>query len=457
MKIKVLISHLLIIGLYPLLAQDHKENLSGPYDNIPQIIEECLMCHDDSGDEVLQSNHWNWLSSISSAKFKPDSDNGKHISINNFCIAVPGNSSPCTTCHLPYSGKDESFDFNSAENIDCLVCHEQTGTYAKLKFESISSDSTIDLLAIAQSVAKPTDTNCGSCHFRGIGGVMMQSGAMDNSLFEPAEENDIHLGGLGFGCADCHETNKHNISPKNESGESTVACENCHDSAPHEKELLNKHYAAVACQTCHIPIYSRTEPSIVQWDWSKAGEDRQSVKNEFGEETYIKTVGELVWAKNIKPGYYWSNSTSNYYELGEKIEKNKIVDLNKPAGKISDLISKISPYKVVKVKQPFDPVNKNLIIPSIFGEQGYASTFDWVSASSEGMKEVNLEFSGTVDFIETKMHWPINHFVMSADNALKCTSCHGIGGEKLLNWKDLGYPDDPMKKGGRVKNKLVKE
>ncbi len=27
----------------------------------------------------------------------------------------------------------------------------------------------------------------------------------------------------------------------------------------------------------------------------------------------------------------------------------------------------------------------------------------------------------------------------------------------LLNWKELGYPDDPMKKGGRVKNKLVKE
>ena len=46
---------------------------------------------------------------------------------------------------------------------------------------------------------------------------------------------------------------------------------------------------------------------------------------------------------------------------------------------------------------------------------------------------------------------------MSSDNALKCTSCHGKGGEGLLNWKELGYPDDPIKKGGRVKNKLVKE
>jgi hypothetical protein len=46
---------------------------------------------------------------------------------------------------------------------------------------------------------------------------------------------------------------------------------------------------------------------------------------------------------------------------------------------------------------------------------------------------------------------------MSADNALKCTSCHGKGGEGLLNWKELGYPDDPIKKSGRVKNKLIKK
>jgi hypothetical protein len=47
--------------------------------------------------------------------------------------------------------------------------------------------------------------------------------------------------------------------------------------------------------------------------------------------------------------------------------------------------------------------------------------------------------------------------VMSSDNALSCTSCHGKGGENLLNWKALGYQDDPIKKGGRAKNKLLKE
>ena len=128
-----------------------------------------------------------------------------------------------------------------------------------------------------------------------------------------------------------------------------------------------------------------------------------------------------------------------------------------PDGKISDANSKISPFKVVKVKQPYDPVNKNLVIPRIYGDEGYQNTFNWTTSIKMGMQTLNIEFSDSVDFINTKMYWPINHMVMSSENTLKCTSCHGKGGERLLNWKELGYPDDPIKKGGRVKNKLVKE
>lgn len=450
---KVLIPVLsLLFTTYTTLAQDHSENVSGPFETVQQVTEECLMCHDDSGSEVLQSNHWNWLTSNIAASIKSETKNGKHIPVNNFCIAVPDNSTQCTTCHLPFSGKDESFDFSVPENIDCLVCHEQTGTYKRSPFGIGLPEAEVDLLLAAQSVGKPTDKNCGTCHFSGSGGVMMRSGAMDKSLLNPTEEIDIHIGGLGFGCSDCHETKSHNIS-----GGSKVTCENCHDSKPHKKELLNQHSSSISCQTCHIPTYARTEPAIVFWDWSKAGEERESLKSEFGEETYDKMKGEFLWGKNIKPEYYWNNNSADYYELGEKIDKAKLIELNKPAGKISDPNSKISPFKVVKVKQPYDPVNKYLIIPRISGEEGYSKTFNWVSASGVGMKEVNLEFSGSVDFIETKMYWSINHLVVSSENALKCTSCHGKGGESLLNWKELGYPDDPIKKGGRVKNKLVKE
>ena len=455
---RIFIPNLVLLFITSLtFAQDHTENFSGPFESIQQVTEECLMCHEDAGDEVLQSNHWNWLASNLSAGLEHGIDSGKHIPINNFCLAVSGKETQCTSCHLPFEGLDEAFDFNVAENIDCLVCHDQTGTYKRSPFGTGLPDTEIDLLIAAQSVGKPTKNNCAVCHFSGSGGVMMKSGVMDKSLLEPTEEADYHMGGLGFGCSDCHDSEAHNVSPKNESGESPVACENCHDSNPHKKDLLNNHTAAVACQTCHIPTYARNEPTITYWDWSKAGEDRETVKDQLGEETYFKNLGELVWAKNIQPEYYWSNGSSEYYELGEKNEKSKPIDLNKPAGKISESKSKISPFKVVKAKQPYDPVNNNLIIPRIFGDEGYSSTFNWETASTKGMQQINQEFSGKVDFIETKMYWPINHLVMSSDNALKCTSCHGKGGEGLLKWKELGYPDDPIKKGGRVKNKLVKE
>jgi len=447
---------LLLFISYTNFAQDHKDNLSGPFENVQQVIEECLMCHDDSGEEVLQSNHWNWLTSNLAASTQAGTTNNKHIPINNFCFAVSDSSNQCTPCHLPLSGKDKSFDFNAVENIDCLVCHDQTGTYKRSPFGTGLPEQEMDLLVIAQSVGKPKTENCGTCHFGGSGGVLMRSGAMDKSLLNPTEEIDYHLGGLGFGCGDCHETKSHNISLKTESGESPVSCENCHDAEPHKKELLNQHSSAVSCQTCHIPTYARTEPTITFWDWSKVGEDRESVKNEFGEENYFKSKGELVWGKNIRPEYYWNNGSDDYYELGEKNEQAKLIDLNKPSGKISDPDSRISPFKVVRVKQPFDPVNKYLIIPKLEREDSISSSNDWIKASEIGMKVVNLDFSGSVDFIETKMYWPINHMVMSADNALKCTSCHGKGGEGILNWKELGYPDDPIKKGGRIKNKLLK-
>ena len=61
---KILVPFIFTILLTTIaFAQDHSENLSGPFENVQQVTEECLMCHEDVGNEVLQSNHWNWLTS----------------------------------------------------------------------------------------------------------------------------------------------------------------------------------------------------------------------------------------------------------------------------------------------------------------------------------------------------------------------------------------------------------
>ncbi|HEY6626905.1 MAG TPA: multiheme c-type cytochrome, partial [Ignavibacteriaceae bacterium] len=188
---KAIISLLLLLVIaYSAFAQDHSENVSGPFENAKQVIEECLMCHEDAGAEVLQSNHWNWLTSNLAAETQSNTTDSNHVPINNFCIAVSDSSNQCVTCHLPFSGQDDSFVFNAAENIDCLVCHDQTGTYKRSPFGTGLPEDEMDLLTIAQSVGKPTDKNCGTCHFGSSGGVLMRSMAMDKSLINPTEEID---------------------------------------------------------------------------------------------------------------------------------------------------------------------------------------------------------------------------------------------------------------------------
>ncbi|NIR40058.1 MAG: cytochrome C, partial [Actinobacteria bacterium] len=56
---------------------------------------------------------------------------GKNQVLNNYCVNVRTNEPRCTSCHAGYGWRDETFDFEDPGNIDCLVCHEQTGAYKK--------------------------------------------------------------------------------------------------------------------------------------------------------------------------------------------------------------------------------------------------------------------------------------------------------------------------------------
>ncbi|MEJ2196926.1 MAG: tetrathionate reductase family octaheme c-type cytochrome, partial [Ignavibacteriaceae bacterium] len=325
--------------------QNHAEMIEGPFETPQEVTETCLMCHEEVGEQIINTPHWTWLGD------NRDSTNlagiGKLNLINNFCIAVPSNWPRCTSCHIGYGWKDENFDFSAQENIDCLVCHDQTGTYSKVPTGAGYPDSTINLLMVAQSVGLSTRRNCGYCHFNGGGGNGVKHGDMDTSLYNPTEEIDFHMGGLDFQCTDCHITTEHRIaggshSLKDESAE-LVSCENCHGDDPHEKELLNKHFNSVSCQTCHIPSYARNAPTMVWWDWSKAGEDREILEDEYGKETYNKKKGEFKWGMNLVPEYYWYNSSADYYKYGDIIDPSQPVSLNELNGNIRDTDAKIYP------------------------------------------------------------------------------------------------------------------
>ena len=170
---------------------------------------------------------------LSSAAAKPSALD----TVNNFCINVNGNWPRCTSCHVGYGWRDASFDFAAEAKVDCLVCHEQTGTYRKFPEGAgrPASEPTLyggelygppDWSGVAGSVGTPSLQNCGACHFHGGGGDAVKHGDLDSTMLTASRELDVHMSADGAG---------------------------------------------LRCQDCHIPVYARGQSTKVCWDWSQAG------------------------------------------------------------------------------------------------------------------------------------------------------------------------------------------
>ena len=140
----ILLISLLLCSLVQ--AEDHKELIEGPFSSPQEITETCLMCHDDVGEDILKTRHWNWLGEEFQMPQKGVTRFGKLNMVNNFCVAVPSNWPRCTSCHISYGWKDDTFDFSDPNNIDCLICHDQTGTYKKIPTGAGMPFENIDLM-----------------------------------------------------------------------------------------------------------------------------------------------------------------------------------------------------------------------------------------------------------------------------------------------------------------------
>jgi octaheme c-type cytochrome (tetrathionate reductase family) len=418
------------------------------------VTEACIACHNRSDIEIMHSNHWNWekeeyIQGRGIVKI------GKKNVINNFCIGATGNEESCAKCHIGYGMTAKGFSYTDPKNIDCMVCHDNTETYMKASEKGGAPVMTLDFENIARHIGKPKRTNCGVCHFFGGGGNNVKHGDLEQALFEPSKELDVHMAieNKNMQCVSCHKTEKHVIKGRMYSlssmNQNRVLCEDCHTGTPHDQDILNEHTLKVACQTCHIPEYAKANSTKLAWDWSTAGKLKNGEPYEeddsLGNHTYLSIKGSFVWGRNVKPDYVWFNGTASHYLLGDKIDDTtKPFLLNKFNGSYSDEESKIVPVKIHRAKQPYDPVNKMLIQPRLFaekkGEGAFWQDFDWVKASETGMQTVHLPFSGVVTFINTEMYWPVNHMVASKDKAVQCNECHTRNDGRLAKLKDMYLP-----------------
>jgi octaheme c-type cytochrome (tetrathionate reductase family) len=446
---------------------DHSQfkALQQEFNTGPEVTKACLSCHTEASKQLHKTEHWKWEYRNAQGQLL-----GKKTLINNFCTTPVTNEAACNICHIGYGWKDDSFDFTSEVNVDCLVCHDSTGNYRKppglagnvvtkeMEFPPGSGNiiKPINLKKIAQAVGKTSRDNCGACHFYGGGGDGVKHGDMDSSLASPDKALDVHMDALGndFACSTCHMTQGHQVPGSRyaptaqDKGEAHLrgkayktnptTCQACHGQAPHKKiAKLNDHTDKVACQTCHIPKFARGGIATkMSWDWSTAGRmgpdgKPLTIKDAKGHPIYTAIKGDFVLGENVAPEYLWFNGTVTYTLRSDKIEKGtQPVRMNHFEGSAADGKSLIWPVKIMRGKQAYDPVNKTLIVAHLAGndDTAYWTNFNWEKAAAVGMAAVGEPFSGKVDFVKTESTWPITHMVAPAKDALRCHECHAAGG-----------------------------
>lgn len=457
---------------------DHSKfpQLQKEFQTGPEVTAACLECHTEAAKQIHHSLHWTWIKKVDGEVI-----GGKSKVLNNFCVGISSNEPRCTSCHVGYGYKDQSFDFESEEAVDCLVCHDTTKKYKKFPTgaghpnykpkewpkKSGKIRPVADLAAIAQHVGLPERDNCGSCHFSGGGGDAVKHGDMDSSLSNPAFELDVHMSkeGANLSCQDCHTsdshtidgsrytptaTDKHGLDFPGHMDDGRASCASCHGNKPHgpANKRLDKHAEILACQSCHIPEFAREKATKTWWDWSIAGQKDENGKqikrkDAKGRVDYMSKKGGFIWEDNVVPEYAWFNGEIEYTLVGEKVEPDSdgAIALTTIGGKAGDDNARIWPFKIMRGKQPYDSENQLMITPHLFGKDknAYWKSFDWVKASKAGQESLGLPFSGKVDFIETTYHWPITHMVAPKEQTVKCEGCHSDNG-RLDKIEDIYLP-----------------
>ena len=440
----------------------------------------CLKCHASEGLEMLDSGHFKWQGESTNIVGVEGEVHGKNDLINNFCIATATNEPRCTQCHAGFGYRDANYDFENPLNVDCLVCHDQSGTYKKGATSAGLPDPSVDLEVVVRSIAigsVPTRKACIGCHAKAGGGDNVKHGDISTDMIATTREFDVHMGtdGANLTCVACHAANhdpktgevNHGIAGMSlhsvNEGE-MKQCNDCHGNqdAIHagtsvEPLLAGGRHDRLACQVCHIPAIARAVSTKTEWYWSDAGQDISPIPidPDTGRATYNKKKGSFVWSTNVRPTLRFANGKWNRVIVGVSDKYDSVpISLADPVGDYTDPKAMIYPFKLMIGDQPVDPETKTVLVPHLFGTDGgpnpYWGGYNWTDSLIDGAAVTGQDYSGTHVFEDTTMLLSVNHEIAPPEMALglgsKCKDCHL---SDQVDWKALDWTADPLDGGER--------
>jgi hypothetical protein len=179
--------------------------------------------------------------------------------------------------------------------------------------------------------------------------------------------------------------------------EGRTDCNACHATHHHANARYDSHSAFIACQTCHIPKFSQTQYTKVDWDWRTAGDKAACLglagcvsfnpATQRGGEApkdqnpltdpldparqlvrmYDWKKGISTWEKNVTPIYRWFDGTGTHAATDNGDFPAEPAVLSAPNGAPGVNRAKIHPFKKMTGTTPAFADNSGMIVPRLFG------------------------------------------------------------------------------------------
>ena len=424
---------------------------TGPHANLTyaDYPRNCLGCHSDEVNEVASSTHYKWLGHTPEMVNKTGTQQGKLTNgVNSYCINILGNWPVCGSCHVG-RGKRPDDTSATAENIDCLMCHNEEYATQRKRLPDGTLGVEIPSDTMVQNIQSPQRSNCLVCHAKAGGGDGVKRGDLSLTILTNTDPNfDVHMNtnGADLDCHSCHTFEKHrvigkgsDIRPTDDIGRgSEVSCLTCHadKGTPngHENTKINDHVARVACQTCHIPVYAKVATEIHRdWRIHHDGSQADGVSGPGHPHTEM--------ADNLIPIYAFWNRTSDNYLLKDDASQTydgirDTYPTSRPVGDVTDVASKLYPFKYKTATQPKTIKGDQLIAVDTF--EYLKVTGDVEESVKKGLSNMGHDRNEPYEWIDTDTFLLINHGIEPASNALTCNACHGETSRMDLQG-ELGY------------------